>query len=176
MLWLTVVACIPLLILAAIVVAGRFLPRKHKVTRRAMYRTPAERVWEAMTDHREMNQWRTDIRRVLRARGKGQLSAWQEVGRFTKREVTVITSRPPFRLNAEILNGVVPMRGVMRVHIKPAGAGCLVTVTEEAEIPSPLFRFIARYFIGLHSPIDIRLQTLGRYFRERVQPEDGEHL
>lgn len=176
MLWLTVVACIPLLILLVIVIIGRFLPRKHVVTRRANYRVPAERVWDALTNHREMNVWRTDLRRVLRARGKGDLAAWQEVGRFTKREVTVTTSRPPFRLSANIINGVVPMKGVLKMHIKPAGAGSMLTITEEAEIPSPLFRFAARYIVGLHAPLDIRLQALGRHFRERVQPEDGEHI
>lgn len=176
MLWLTVVACIPLLILLVMVVVGRFLARKHLVTRRATYRVPAERVWDCLTDHREMNVWRTDLRRVLRARGKNDLAAWQEVGRFTKREIRVTTSRPPFRLNADFVNGVVPMRGVIRMHLKPMGAGSMLTITEEAEIPSPLFRFIARYIIGLHAPLDIRLQALGRHFRERVQPEDGEHV
>jgi|ETNmetMinimDraft_26_1059896.scaffolds.fasta_scaffold71068_2 hypothetical protein len=174
MFWLTFIACIPLVVLLAVMVIGRFLPRKHIVTRRGQYRASPEALWEAMTDHREMNQWRSDISRVLRAKGKGDLPAWQEVGRFTKRAVKVTTSRPPYRLNAEIINGVVPMRGHMRFHIKPSGGGALLTITEEAEIPSPLFRFAARYLIGLHSPLDLRLVALGRHFRERVRPEDGE--
>ncbi len=173
MFWLTIVACIPLVLLLAVIIIGRFLPRKHSVTRRAQYRASAERIWEAMTDHRQMNEWRTDISRVLRAKGKGDLPAWQEVGRFTKRAVNVTTSRPPYRLNADIVNGVVPMRGTMRFHVKPSGGGTMLTITEEAEIPSPLFRFAARYIIGLHAPLDLRLQALGRYFRERVRPEDG---
>ncbi len=174
MFWLTIVACIPLVLMLVVMVVGRFLPRKHVVTRRATYRVSPDLIWEAMTDHRQMNKWRSDISRVLRAKGKDNLPAWQEVGRFTKRAVNVTTSRPPYRLNAEIINGVVPMRGQMRFHVKPSGGGSMLTITEEAEIPSPIFRFAARYLIGLHSPLDIRLQALGRHFRERVRPEDGQ--
>lgn len=173
MMWLTILACIPLFLLLLMVIAGRFLAADQVVSRRVSLRVPAEEAFDALTDVRAMNEWRTDLRRVLRAKGRGQLPAWQEVGRFTKRAVEVTTLRPPFRMNADIVNGVVPMTGTLQVHVKPAGGGCTVTFTEEVTIPNPLFRFAARYLVGLHAPLDTRLVALGQHFRERVRPEDG---
>jgi hypothetical protein len=44
-------------------------------------------------------------------------------------------------------------------------------ITEDGEIRNPIFRFVARFFLGYTATMEAYLRDLGRRFGETVQPE-----
>lgn len=50
--------------------------------------------------------------------------------------------------------------------IVPSPEGCTVTVTEDGEVYSPLFRFVSRFVIGHTATLDRKLKALARRFGE----------
>ena len=168
------VACALTAVLALAMCVGFFLSKRFEVARMAMVIADPEKVWDMLADPRTHASWRKDINRILRKPDENGLPCWIEVGALSRREIQVHSLRPPSRMAAELKNGIVPMRGALRIQVTPRRGGCQVSVWEEVEIASPLCRFIVRYLVGRNSSADMWLLSLGEKFGQRVKIEDIE--
>ena len=77
-------------------------------------------------------------------------------------------SEPPTRLVTTILSEGMPFGGRWIFEIEPAAAGATVTITEEGEVYSPVFRFVSRYLMGHHATMSLFLSDLGAQFGQNV--------
>jgi hypothetical protein len=73
-------------------------------------------------------------------------------------------------LVTEIVAEKLPFSGVWTYEIEPVAAGSRVTITEDGEVFNPIFRLVARLFLGHHTTIDRCLEALGQRFGEQVIP------
>jgi uncharacterized protein YndB with AHSA1/START domain len=149
---LVVTATLALALLAGLVLylAGRRLPVRH--TSRLTLLLPAARlaVWNLLTDYTRMPEWWPAVKTVrLESRPGGEIWAWtkdahgQEIAFRTKEE------KVPSRLIREIMGDHLPFGGTWTFELAEEGANTRLTLTEDGFIRPPLFRAVARYFIGL---------------------------
>ena len=77
-------------------------------------------------------------------------------------------SEPPNRLVTTILSEGMPFGGRWIIEVEPTAAGAVVTITEEGEVYSALFRFVSRYLMGHHATASLFLSDLGARFGEHI--------
>ncbi len=74
--------------------------------------------------------------------------AWIEHGSNCQLPLEVVEAIPPKRLLVRIAGEDLPFGGVWTYELAVEGAATRLTVTEDGEIYSPLFRFVARFILG----------------------------
>lgn len=149
---LVIAAVLALVILAGLVLylIGRSLPERH--TSRLTVVLPGARpaVWTVITDYARMPEWWPAVKAIrLETRPNAEVWTWnkdshgQEIAFRTKEE------KAPARLVREIMGDELPFGGTWTFELTDEGDHTRLTLTEDGFIKPPLFRAIARYFIGL---------------------------
>ncbi|HWA09400.1 MAG TPA: SRPBCC domain-containing protein [Opitutaceae bacterium] len=130
---------------------GRAQPERHTARRSFTVPQSPAAVWGVLTDYAAMPQWWPAVKAVrMEKRPNGETVAWnqdshgREIGFRTKEE------KAPVRLVREIVGDDLPWGGTWTYELaEEKGGGTRVTLTEDGFIKPPLFRAVARYFIGL---------------------------
>jgi hypothetical protein len=73
-----------------------------------------------------------------------------------------VESDPPRRLVRRIVPTGRPFGGAWTIELAPEAGGTVVTVTENGEVTSPVFRFVSRFVVGHAATIEGYLRALGR--------------
>ena len=81
-------------------------------------------------------------------------------------------SEPPTRLVTTILSEGLPFGGRWVFEIQATATGSRVTITEEGEVYSAIFRFVSRYIVGYHASGSRFLTDLGGRFGENVTVDE----
>jgi uncharacterized protein YndB with AHSA1/START domain len=127
---------------------GAALPVEHAAVGSTVLTAPPERVWRLLTEVERFPEWRPGITAVQRVPGIGDLPAWREESSTGPLTLAVEEWDPPRRLVARISDEDLPFGGKWVYEVEPEGAGSRLTITEEGEVYSPLFRFMARFVFG----------------------------
>jgi uncharacterized protein YndB with AHSA1/START domain len=143
-------------LIVMVYVIGLLLPRDHRATVTFdMPRSPEE-VWQFITEIDRFPTWRTEVDNVEMLPARDGLPAWTEYGPGGTLPLYVESMDPPRTLVIRIGEGL-PFGGTWTYELDPVGATSTnVTITEDGEVYSPIFRFVGRFFIGYDA-------TLNRY-------------
>jgi hypothetical protein len=95
---------------------------------------------------------------------------WNQVSRQGSWPLEIVEQTPPTRLVAVVADSSQGFGGRWTYTLAPEGAGTRVTIAEDGFVDPPMFRFVARYMIGLTRTLDTYLKGLGRHFGETVTP------
>ena len=125
---------VALTFLATATFVGSRLPVSHRVSRTARYAEPVTRVWEAVSDPRI------------------------GFGAHRFEQATPV----PGRVLIRRIVGEADLQGTWTYELEPDGSGTRLTITEDAEIRSALFRFVSRFALGRGRSLDAYLETLRR--------------
>ncbi|HEX8694457.1 MAG TPA: SRPBCC domain-containing protein [Longimicrobium sp.] len=148
------VAGVVLAVAAGWVVAeGARLPVEHTAQRTVRLDAPPEAVWALIATPERFTEWRSGVRAASTLRSGGAWNGWREEGSFGPMAFTVIQSAPPRRLVARVTGGE-DFGGTWSYVLEPAGSGTRLTIIEDGEVYSPVFRFVSRYVMGHHRTID----------------------
>jgi hypothetical protein len=158
--------CCIILALAAVVVTGYLLPKRHVVTRSALYQASPERVFGLISGP---PTWRPEVAKfeILPDTGQGP----------TVRETTsngetisyeVVRSQPPSLMVRRIADKNLPYGGTWTYRIEPSDGHTRLSITEDGEVYNPVFRFASRFVIGHTRTIDTFLRNLGGALGESV--------
>ena len=143
---------IGLIVLAGLVLylIGRGQPERHTASRTFTVPQSRAAVWAVLTDYAGMPQWWPAVKAVrMETTPRGEIIIWnkdrrgREIGFRTKEE------KIPAKLVREIVGEDLPFGGIWTYELAEEKGGTRVTLTEDGFIKPPLFRAIARYFIGL---------------------------
>lgn len=137
-------AAVLLIVLAAIVVTflataafvGSRLPPAHHVSRSARYAESIAKVWDAVADPASARTF--GVARIEQA-------------------IPV-----PGRVLVRRIVGARDFGGTWTYELEPEGSGTRLTITEEAELYNPIFRFLARFVLGQTRALDAYLEWLRR--------------
>lgn len=147
---------------------GAMLPQEHVATRMARYNQPPEKIWEALTDVEAMPAWRKDLKSVKRLPDRDGKPVWVETSSFGEMPLYVEISEPPRKLVTRIADPNLPFGGTWTFEIAPAEGGATLRITENGEIRTAFFRFMARFVFGYTSTMETYLRDLGTKFGENV--------
>jgi hypothetical protein len=153
--------------LGSVFIVGLLLPRQHKASAVASYRTSAEHLYSLINGSQE---WRPDINHSE--------SFTDDSGRQWMRE----SSRDGSTIAYEVLERVSPTVLRRRIATKglPYGGSWTYTlqhfddhtdvqITEDGEIYNPVFRFVARFILGYNRSVDDYLKALGSATGQEVE-------
>jgi hypothetical protein len=76
---------------------------------------------------------------------------------------------PPRSLTRRIASKNLPFAGSWTYALESSPGGVIVRITEDAEIYSPVFRFVTRFILGETRSIDAYLHALGKATGQDVQ-------
>ena len=168
--WILIVIASIAALAAVVWGVGAALPETHVAATRATYGQPPDAIFAAITDVAAHPAWRPDVDsvEVLAERPL----RWREIGTYGSITYRAETVAPPFRFVARIDDPAQPFDGRWTWRIDPDdGGGSVVSITEEGEIHSPLFRFFARFVFGYHATQEAYLRALGERFGEETGVE-----
>ncbi|UCG85353.1 MAG: SRPBCC family protein [Gemmatimonadota bacterium] len=150
-------------------VVGMFLPKEHIAVSSITLSRPPDSVWVVLRDLGGYPNWWQDIRRSEPDPEADGREIWIQTDRQGREfPLEVIQSVRPTLMVTRIADDKLPFSGQWAFEIEPAGLGSRVTVTEEGEVFNPVFRLVARLFLGYHGTIDRCLEALGEHFGEQV--------
>lgn len=158
--WVAIVGGVLVALILAVVVVGALLPTEHVASRRAELPHPPEAVWSAITDLGRMPVWRRGITAVEQLPPVDGRRRWREVGGNGTITFEAVEWAPPSRLVARIADPDLPFGGRWIYELQPAGAGSVLTITEEGAVYNPVFRFMSRFVFGHHATMDAYLEDL----------------
>lgn len=147
---------------------GASLPRNHVAGVRAQFAASPEEIFETVADFRAYPEWRSTVERIEELPAEDGKPAWVEIGLTGPLPMALTESEPPNRLVTTILSEDLPFGGRWIFEVEPAAGGATVTITEEGEVYSAIFRFVSRYFMGYHATASLFLSDLAAHFGEDV--------
>jgi uncharacterized protein YndB with AHSA1/START domain len=162
--WLVLVALTIAILLAAAALIGAWLPRSHRARREAQLGASPDAVWSAITDIERFPSWRTDVTHAERLPDRAGLPAWVEESGSDRIAFQVERRDPPRLLVTRIADPDLPFGGTWTYEIVPVPGGSRITITENGEIYNPLFRFVARFFLGYERTLASYLGSLQQKF------------
>ena len=147
---------------------GSALPQDHVAAVRADFSTPPEEIFATVANYRAYPEWRPAVEGIEELPARDGKPAWVELGATGPLPMELTESEPPTRLVTTILSEGMPFGGRWIFEIESAAAGATVTITEEGEVYSPVFRFVSRYLMGHHATMSLFLSDLGARFDQDV--------
>jgi hypothetical protein len=155
-----IVVGVLLAVVALVLAIGAALPVKHVACASATFLCSIDDAWRRLAAYAEYPRWRRGLRQVE------QISAdiWREIdskgGGVTYESVEAV---PPRRLVRRITDRNLPYGGSWTIELKPSGdQQVAITITENGEVYSPVFRFVSRFLMGHHASMSAFLEDFGR--------------
>jgi Polyketide cyclase / dehydrase and lipid transport len=132
-------------VIAIVLIVGAVLPKHHIATRSAFIKASPEQVFQLISGPPD---WRTDVKTysVVDEGGKHLVRETDQRGQTITYER--VEYRPPTLLKTRIADKNLPFGGAWTWNLQPQNDGCFVTITEDAEVYNPVFRFVSRFVIG----------------------------
>lgn len=153
---------------------GMSLPQNHTATRSARFAASPETVWSTLVEVGAYPDWRSGLDSVVLLDGREGKLAWREIMGGERLSFEADTMQGPSRMNSRITDTGIDFGGSWDYAIEPDGAGTRLTITENGEVYSPLFRFISRYVMGHTSTMERYLSDLAARIGEEPAPTGSE--
>ena len=169
--WFLGIFGVLVVLILAIVAVGYTLPKAHVASVSARFAARPDSLWASLTDVPAFPQWRTDLARVEVLPDEQGRPGWREHGKNDVITYRVVESDAPRRLVTRIADENLPYGGTWTYELVPADSGTRVTITENGEVYNPIFRFVARFFLGYTSTMEAVMRALGARHGETVMPE-----
>ena len=146
--WLLIVFGALAGLIAVVYVIGMLLPQDHRAAVTFDVGRSPEEVWQYITEIDRFPTWRPDVDLVEMLPASDGLPAWTEHGPGGTLPLYVESMEAPRRLIVRIGEGL-PFGGTWTYDLDPVGpTSTRVTITEDGEVYSPIFRFVGRFFLG----------------------------
>ncbi len=168
--WFALALAVLLGLLLLMFLIGLAIPRHHSAARQATYEQSPSALWAAITNVAEFQSWRGGLKKVEERQFPSGNRGWVETTSFGELPLEVVESVPEEKLVLRIASEELPFGGTWSYVLEPAADGTRLTITEEGEIRTALFRFMARFLFGYHKTLEDYLEDLGRKFGEEVTP------
>jgi uncharacterized protein YndB with AHSA1/START domain len=150
----------------ALYLAGSRLPREHRAQVTVVLSASRVTVWAALTDYAAMPQWWPAVKSVrLEKRPDGTELTWNTDRHGQEIPFRTVDSRTNEKLVRLIARDDLPFGGTWTYELADAGPGATrLTLTEDGFINPPIFRAVARWFLGL----DTTMKDFLLHFEKRA--------
>ena len=169
--WLLWIIGLITLLIVIVFAVGSLLPKTHVASVRARYNQPPQPLFDAILDVERAPDWRTGLDSVRLLTRDERPLRWQESSKFGTMTFVLDDVQPPTRLVSRIADTTQGFGGKWTYEIAPDAQGSVVTITENGEVYSPLFRFMSKFVFGHYRTLEQYARDLGKKFGEDVEPE-----
>lgn len=151
------------LLVAGALLFGSRLPVRHRARMQAHIDAAPAAVYALIANVGDAPQWRKDVTSVELLDAGNGVSAFRESGKHGAITYRIEAAEAPHRFVTRIADTDLGYGGSWIREIHADGSGSLVTITEEGEVTSPLFRLLSRYVFGHYASIDSYLKALAEH-------------
>ncbi|MCU1310523.1 MAG: Polyketide cyclase/dehydrase [Candidatus Angelobacter sp.] len=157
----------------AIFATGAMLPLGHVASKKLKLNQPPEAIWQAISNHSDDPNWRSDLKGVERLPDQNGHPAWQETYKDGMKLLLEDSETvPPQKLVRRVKDSGNMFSGQWTFEIAPVGSGgSILEITERGEVPNPFFRFVSRFIMGHTKSIEQYMTALAGKFGEKPQFE-----
>jgi uncharacterized protein YndB with AHSA1/START domain len=148
---------------------GAKLPVGHVASVVKTVNAPTSKVWAALTDIEAMPVWRKELKSIQRTEGKDGLPRWVEKSSFGDIPLQVEEMAENEKLVARIDDKSLEFGGKWTWSLKPSGNQTEVTITEDGEVYSPMFRFMSKYVFGHSKTLQTYADQLAAHFQTEAK-------
>lgn len=145
--------------------AGSRLPVEHRASVSGVVEAAPGRVWEMLAENLAHDQWRTGVRRVQTVDPQwihGRV-CWTEYRASMPIPLCVAEEQREVRRVVKTAEWAgMPFAATWTYEMAAAGSGTRVTITEDATIQRPLWRFYGRYGLRGRTEVAQELMDLQR--------------
>jgi hypothetical protein len=167
--WLIMVGAVLAVAVAAVVIIGALLPKRHVVSRGTLIHQSPEAVFALISGP---PTWRPSVKSVAELPARNGHVCWSEEDkRGQKVTYERVELEPPRTMITRIADPDLPFGGTWKYDVEEVEGGSRVTITEDGEVYNPLFRFVSKFIMGHSATIDGYLKELGNKFGEEIKPE-----
>jgi uncharacterized membrane protein len=169
-----VIAAIVLSIGIAIVI-GYSLPQSHTASHSIRLNRPPSEVYSTIRNFGASPAWRSDLQSVemLGTSPDGHLR-FRENGSNGAVTYEMLDDVPNERIVTRIVELDLGYTGTWTYTFSPSTEGATtVKITENGEVPNPLFRFLSRYVFGHTATMDSYLTALAEHFGQAANIKDA---
>lgn len=152
---------------------GTSLPVTHTASVSADLAAPDTVVWRALTDVEAFPEWRPDVDAVEALPDRDGLPAWRERGPSGSLLLEVGAFEPPRRMVARVRDPGGAFGGTWTYVVASRRDGSRLTITEDGEVYSPLFRFVGRFILGHERTMRSYVEALERHLETAVPQGRG---
>lgn len=145
---------------AGALVVGSRLPARHRARMQTHVNATPSTVYALISNVAGAPDWRKDVTSVELLDAVDAAPAFRENGKHSAVTYRIEAAEAPHRFVTRIADTDLGYGGSWTWDIRPEGSGSLVTITEDGEVSSPLFRLLSRYVFGHYTSIDSYLQAL----------------
>jgi Polyketide cyclase / dehydrase and lipid transport len=161
-----IVVGVVVLLVVTVVVIGALLPKRHVVTRTALFKASPEKLFALIAGNQD---WRPDVKACELITDGGK-----EFQRETSKHGDTVLyelegSRPPLAIQRRIASENLHYGGNWSFALEPENGETRVRITEDGEVYNPLFRFVSRFVMGQTATLDAYLTAMGKAMGEDVQ-------
>ena len=157
-------------LVALVVLAGIFLPARHRVARQVRLMAAPEPVWALVTDHAHDPTWRTQLKATDRLDDRHGHPVWQDTFINGQLVAYATTESVPGQRLVRVIVDQKFFGGTWTYELRPEGPGTLLRITEDGWVSLP-FRVVARYVFGHATTVEQYLRDVVRHFHEGAVPE-----
>jgi Polyketide cyclase / dehydrase and lipid transport len=160
--YLLVIAVVLVFAFAIVFVMGMRLPKHHRAQNSAVITASPMAVWAAISDVAAGPNWRSDLKRVDII----DSNRWREYDRHRNSVMFRLDSSLPMHQRVVSIDDPgLPYSGSWTYNLQGDERGnTTITIVEDADVKSPVWRFFGHYVIGERSSIDRYLHDLQKSF------------
>ena len=156
-------------------VAGSLLPRGHVARVRARFSQSPERLWATITDLSGWPSWNPHVKKTERQPDQDGKPVWlvrDANGAMPSRieRLQAPAADQPGEMVTRIDDPKLPFGGSWTWTVVRVDGGTEVTIREDGEIKSPIFRLMSKLFFDPHDTATQYLASLGKKHGEDVAP------
>jgi uncharacterized protein YndB with AHSA1/START domain len=170
MIALKIAGLVVVALLAYVAIAGVVVARGHVTSVRIVLKHAPAEVFAVISDRAAQTQWRADLKSVELLPPQDGRAVFRETTRMGPVRYVVDESAAGRRLVTRILDEDLGYRGRWIFELEPDGAGTRLTITEEGEVSSFLFRALSPLF-SKSASLESYLKSLAVKFGETAEPE-----
>lgn len=154
MYWILFVMAAVVSIVIAVIVGGMVTPRRHTVARRIVVPVAPELVWTTIRDIAQYHEWRHELELAELVDPDQPQPRWRETRTNGSITFGIVEEHSPTRMVARMLDEDAAVRGEWRWDITTSEGHTALTITEDAEVANPLYRFFGTHISGYTAKID----------------------
>lgn len=155
---------VPILI---VLIGGMMLPVNHTASVERTLAVNPDRVWSLLTDIEGQPKWRTDLKSIKVV--SNDPVTWVETSGFGEIPMKIEQSEQNHLLVTRINSTELPFGGTWTFKLEPQGTSTKLTITEDGEVRSPIFRFLSKYMFGHTKTLDSYISHLETFLKKEAK-------
>lgn len=148
-------------------VGGYMLPPNHSSKTRGVINKAPEVLFDYLLDFPKWPRWNREVKNPMRLPDQNGHMVWQ-LGEHTLEIVEILKpiAGNPGHFIMRVADPKSPFKGTWTWVIEHIGGASQVTIIEEGNVQSPLWRFLAKFLFGHNATAKTHLHALAQHYEQ----------